>query len=183
MLDEFNKKFPDKPRFVAGALGPTNKTLSLSPDVNDPGFRAITFDEIMIAYYDAARALVDGGSDIILIETIFDTLNAKAAIFGVGKLFTERSLDIPVMISGTIVDQSGRTLSGQTIESFYTSVSHAKNLVSVGLNCALGAKQMRPFVEDLSNVSDKFLSVYPNAGLPNEMGGYDETPQNNGKRA
>ena len=177
VADEFNKKFPDKPRFVAGALGPTNKTLSLSPNVNDPGYRAVTFDEVAAAYYDAARGLVDGGADIILIETIFDTLNAKAAIFGVEKLLTERSLDIPVMISGTIVDQSGRTLSGQTTEAFLTSVSHAKNLVSVGLNCALGAKQMRPFVEDLSNVSDKFLSVYPNAGLPNEMGGYNETPQ------
>jgi len=177
VANEFNKKFPDKPRFIAGALGPTNKTLSLSPNVNDPGFRAVTFDEVADAYYDAARGLVDGGADIILIETIFDTLNAKAAIFGVEKLLTERALDIPVMISGTIVDQSGRTLSGQTTEAFLTSVSHAKNLVSVGLNCALGAKQMRPFVEDLSIVSDKFLSVYPNAGLPNEMGGYDETPQ------
>ncbi len=177
VADEFNKKFPDKPRFVAGALGPTNKTLSLSPNVNDPGYRAVTFDEVADTYYDAARGLIDGGADIILIETIFDTLNAKAAIFGVEKLLSERSLDIPVMISGTIVDQSGRTLSGQTTEAFLTSVSHAKNLVSVGLNCALGAKQMRPFVEDLSNVSDKFLSVYPNAGLPNEMGGYDETPQ------
>ena len=177
VADEFNKKFPDKPRFVAGALGPTNKTLSLSPNVNDPGFRAVTFDEVAEAYYDAARGLIDGGADIILIETIFDTLNAKAAIFGVEKLLSERSLNVPVMISGTIVDQSGRTLSGQTTEAFLTSVSHAKNLVSVGLNCALGAKQMRPFVEDLSNVSDKFLSVYPNAGLPNEMGGYDETPQ------
>lgn len=171
------KKFPDRPRFVAGALGPTNKTLSLSPNVNDSGYRAVTFDEVADAYYDAARGLIDGGADIILIETIFDTLNAKAAIFGVEKLLTERSLDIPVMISGTIVDQSGRTLSGQTTEAFLTSISHAKNLVSVGLNCALGAKQMRPFVEDLSKVSDKFLSVYPNAGLPNEMGGYDETPQ------
>ncbi len=184
VAEEFNlpagkagKKFPDKPRFVAGALGPTNKTLSLSPNVNDPGYRAVTFDEVSEAYYDAARGLIDGGADIILIETIFDTLNAKAAIFGVEKLLTERSLDIPVMISGTIVDQSGRTLSGQTTEAFFISVSHAKNLVSVGLNCALGAKQMRPFVEDLSNVSDKYLSVYPNAGLPNEMGGYDETPQ------
>ncbi len=184
VAEEFNlpagkagKKFLDKPRFVAGALGPTNKTLSLSPNVNDPGYRAVTFDEVANAYYDAARGLIDGGADIILIETIFDTLNAKAAIFGVEKLLTERSLDIPVMISGTIVDQSGRTLSGQTTEAFFISVSHAKNLVSIGLNCALGAKQMRPFVEDLSNVSDKYLSVYPNAGLPNEMGGYDETPQ------
>ena len=177
VADEFNKKDKSKPRFVAGALGPTNKTLSLSPNVNDPGYRAVTFDEISDAYYDAAKGLIDGGADIILIETIFDTLNAKAAIFGVEKLLNERSLDIPVMISGTIVDQSGRTLSGQTVEAFFISVSHTKNLVSVGLNCALGAKQMRPFVEDLSNVSDKFLSVYPNAGLPNEMGGYDETPQ------
>ena len=177
VADEFNKKFPDKPRFVAGALGPTNKTLSLSPNVNDPGYRAVTFDEVADAYYEATCGLIDGGADIILIETIFDTLNAKAAIFGVEKLITERVLDIPVMLSGTIVDQSGRTLSGQTIEAFYTAVSHAKNLVSVGLNCALGAKQMRPFVEDLSNVSEKYLSVYPNAGLPNEMGGYDETPQ------
>lgn len=177
VADEFNRKDKSKLRFVAGALGPTNKTLSLSPNVNDPGFRAVTFDEVANAYYDAAKGLVDGGADIILIETIFDTLNAKAAIFGVEKLITERSLDIPVMISGTIVDQSGRTLSGQTVEAFYISVSHTKNLVSIGLNCALGAKQMRPFVEDLSNVSDKFLSVYPNAGLPNEMGGYDETPQ------
>ena len=177
VADEFNRKDKSKSRFVAGALGPTNKTLSLSPNVNDPGYRAVTFDEVANAYYHAAKGLVDGGADIILIETIFDTLNAKAAIFGVEKLITERSLDIPVMISGTIVDQSGRTLSGQTVEAFYISVSHTKNLVSVGLNCALGAKQMRPFVEDLSNVSDKFLSVYPNAGLPNEMGGYDETPQ------
>ena len=177
VADEFNKKFPNKPRFVAGALGPTNKTLSLSPNVNDPGFRAVTFDEVADAYYNAASGLIDGGADIILIETIFDTLNAKAAIFGIEKLITERSLDIPVMLSGTIVDQSGRTLSGQTIEAFFTSIAHAKNLVSVGLNCALGAKQMRPFVQDLSNVSDTFLSVYPNAGLPNEMGGYDETPE------
>ncbi|MBK7227362.1 MAG: methionine synthase [Ignavibacteriales bacterium] len=177
VADEFNKKFPDKPRFVAGALGPTNKTLSLSPNVNDPGYRAVTFDEVADAYYDATRGLIDGGADIILIETIFDTLNAKGAIFGVEKLLNERSLDLPVMISGTIVDNSGRTLSGQTVEAFLISVAHTKNLVSVGLNCALGAKQMRPFVEDLSNASDKFLSVYPNAGLPNEMGGYDETPQ------
>lgn len=177
VAEEFDRKDKTKYHFVAGALGPTNKTLSLSPNVNDPGFRAVTFDQVEIAYYDAARGLVDGGADILLIETIFDTLNAKAAIFGVEKLISERSLDIPVMISGTIVDQSGRTLSGQTVEAFYISVSHAKNLVSVGLNCALGAKQIRPFVQDLHNVSDKFLSVYPNAGLPNEMGGYDETPK------
>lgn len=177
VADEFNRKDKYKPKFVAGALGPTNKTLSLSPNVNDPGYRAVTFDEVANTYYNAASGLVDGGADIILIETIFDTLNAKAAIYGVEKLITEKSLEIPLMISGTIVDQSGRTLSGQTVEAFYISVSHTNNLVSVGLNCALGAKQMRPFVEDLSNISDKFLSVYPNAGLPNEMGGYDETPQ------
>jgi 5-methyltetrahydrofolate--homocysteine methyltransferase len=177
VVGEFDKKNPDKPRFVAGALGPTNKMLSLSPNVNDPGFRALTFDQMMKAYYDQAKGLVDGGADILLIETIFDTLNAKAAIFAVQKYLDEKGIKIPLMISGTIVDQSGRTLSGQTVEAFYISVSHAKNLLSIGLNCSLGAKQMRPFVEDLSKVSDKFLSVYPNAGLPNEMGGYDETPQ------
>ncbi len=174
---EFNKKDPDKPRFVAGALGPTNKTLSLSPNVNDPGYRAVTFDEMVSAYYEQTRGLVNGGADIILIETIFDTLNSKAAIMAVQKYLEEKGIQLPLMISGTIVDQSGRTLSGQTVEAFYISVSRAKNLISVGLNCALGAKQMRPFVKDLSNISDKFLSVYPNAGLPNEMGGYDETPQ------
>ncbi|HEY6625323.1 MAG TPA: methionine synthase, partial [Ignavibacteriaceae bacterium] len=177
VAQDLNKKFQHKNRFVAGALGPTNKSLSLSPNVNDPGYRAVTFDEAVSAYYDQTRGLVDGGVDIILIETIFDTLNAKAAIIAVQKYFDEKKIELPVMISGTIVDQSGRTLSGQTVEAFNISVSHAKNLVSVGLNCALGAKQMRPFVEDLSNVSDKFISVYPNAGLPNEMGGYDETPQ------
>jgi 5-methyltetrahydrofolate--homocysteine methyltransferase len=145
----------------------------LSPNVKDPAIQ--TFDETVNAYYDQTRGLVDGGADIILIETIFDTLNSKAAIIAVQKYLDEKGIQLPVMISGTIVDQSGRTLSGQTVEAFYISVSHAKNLVSVGLNCALGAKQMRPFVEDLSNASDKFLSVYPNAGLPNEMGGYDET--------
>ncbi len=177
VAEEFDKKSPQKNHFVAGALGPTNKSLSLSPNVNDPGYRAVTFDETVNAYYDQTRGLVDGGADIILIETIFDTLNSKAAIIAVQKYLDEKGIQLPVMISGTIVDQSGRTLSGQTVEAFYISVSHAKNLVSVGLNCALGAKQMRPFVEDLSNASDKFLSVYPNAGLPNEMGGYDETPQ------
>jgi len=175
-VDEFNKRDSSKPRFVAGALGPTNKMLSLSPNVNDPGFRAVTFEQMMQSYYDEARGLVDGGADILLIETIFDTLNAKAAIYAVDKCLTEKGIKIPLMISGTIVDQSGRTLSGQTVEAFCISISHAKNILSVGLNCALGAKQMRPFVEDLSRVSDKFLSVYPNAGLPNEMGEYDETP-------
>jgi 5-methyltetrahydrofolate--homocysteine methyltransferase len=177
VANEFNKKFPSKNHFVAGALGPTNKSLSLSPNVNDPGYRAVTFDETVQAYYDQTRGLVDGGVDIILIETIFDTLNAKAAIIAVQKYLDEKRIELPLMISGTIVDMSGRTLSGQTVEAFYISVSHAKNLLSIGLNCSLGAKQMRPFVEDLSTISDKFISVYPNAGLPNEMGGYDETPQ------
>jgi 5-methyltetrahydrofolate--homocysteine methyltransferase len=174
---EFNKKDKKKSRFVAGALGPTNKMLSLSPDVNDPGYRAVTFDQMANSYYEAARGLVDGGVDILLIETIFDTLNAKAAIYACEKYLEEKGIDLPIMVSGTIVDQSGRTLSGQTTEAFYISVSHTKNLLSIGLNCALGAKQMRPFIEDLSNISDKFLSVYPNAGLPNELGGYDETPE------
>lgn len=183
VANEFNppngkagEKVSGKPRFVAGALGPTNKTLSLSPNVNDPGYRAVTFDEMVDAYYQQTRGLVDGGADILLVETIFDTLNAKAAIIAIQKYLEEKNLELPLMLSGTIVDLSGRTLSGQTVEAFYISVSHAKNLVSVGLNCALGAKQMRPFLEDLSNISDKFISVYPNAGLPNEMGGYDETP-------
>jgi len=177
VAEEFNGKSGADPKFVAGALGPTNKTLSLSPNVNDPGYRSVTFNEMAKAYYDAARGLIDGGADILLIETIFDTLNAKAAIYAVQKYQREIGTKVPVMISGTIVDQSGRTLSGQTVEAFYISVSHAENLLSIGLNCALGAKQLRPFVEDLSNVSDKFLSLHPNAGLPNEMGGYDETPQ------
>ena len=177
VAEEFNSKANGGPKFVAGSLGPTNKTLSLSPNVDDPGFRAVTFDEMMKAYYDAVRGLIDGGADILLIETIFDTLNAKAAISAVQKYQREKGTTVPVMISGTIIDQSGRTLSGQTVEAFYISVSHAENLLSIGLNCALGAKQLRPFAEDLSGISDKYLSVHPNAGLPNEMGGYDETPQ------
>jgi len=174
---DFTKKEPEKPRFVAGALGPTNKTLTLSPNVNDPGFRSVYFDEMMEAYYTQAKGLVDGGADILLIETIFDTLNGKAAIYAVDKVCSEKKIILPVMISGTIVDQSGRTLSGQTTEAFWISVSHTKNLLSVGLNCSLGAKQMRPFVEELSSLTDKFFSVYPNAGLPNEMGEYDESPE------
>lgn len=177
VAEEFNRIDNDKPRFVAGALGPTNKTLSLSPDVNNPGFRAVTFDQMMESYYEAAGALIDGGVDILMIETIFDTLTAKAAIYAVDKICSERKINLPVMISGTIVDQSGRTLSGQTTEAFWISVAHTKNLLSVGLNCSLGAKQMRPFVEELSNIADVYLSVYPNAGLPNEMGEYDETPR------
>ncbi len=165
-----------KPRFVAGALGPTNKTASLSPDVNDPGYRAISFDELVKAYGEAVKGLVDGGVDILLVETVFDTLNCKAAIFAIDEYCTKENKTIPVMISGTITDLSGRTLSGQTIEAFYISVSHTKNLLSVGINCSLGAKQMRPFIEELSKKAACFISIYPNAGLPNEMGGYDETP-------
>jgi len=173
--DEFTKMNPAKPRFVAGALGPTNKTASLSPDVNDPGFRAITFDALVTAYAEQAKGLIEGGADILLVETIFDTLNAKAALFGISQLLRELNIEIPIMISGTIVDNSGRTLSGQTTEAFWISVSHTKNLVSVGLNCALGATQMRPFLQDLSRMANCYISVYPNAGLPNHFGEYDET--------
>jgi len=173
---EFTSKEPDKPRFVAGALGPTNKTASLSPNVNDPGYRAVTFVDLVKAYYEQAKALVEGGVDLLLIETIFDTLNAKAAVYAVSELCNETGIEIPVMISGTIVDQSGRTLSGQTTEAFLISLSHTRNLLSIGLNCALGAKQMRPFLEELSKNANCFISIYPNAGLPNAFGGYDETP-------
>lgn len=177
VADEFTIKNPDKPRFVAGALGPTNRTASLSPDVNDPGYRAVTFDKLAKAYGEQARGLIDGGADILLVETIFDTLNAKAAIYAIQEYCDEKNLNIPIMISGTIVDQSGRTLSGQTTEAFWISISHTKNLLSVGLNCALGARQMRPFIEELSRIAPVFISVYPNAGLPNEMGEYDETAE------
>jgi 5-methyltetrahydrofolate--homocysteine methyltransferase len=167
---------PDRPRFVAGAIGPLNKTLSLSPDVNNPGFRAVTFDEVVAAYYEQIGGLVDGGVDIILIETIFDTLNAKGAIFAVKKYFRDKGIpELPVMISGTITDASGRTLSGQTLEAFYTSVMHA-NPLSVGLNCALGAAEMRSHIEELSSIAACHVSAYPNAGLPNAMGEYDEQP-------
>lgn len=172
-VDEFMAVTPGKPRFVAGAIGPTNRTASLSPDVNDPGYRAVTFDELRDAYYEQARGLVDGGVDILLIETIFDTLNAKAALFAVDMLMEERGIDLPIMVSGTITDASGRTLSGQTVEAFWVSVSHM-NLLSVGLNCALGAKEMRPHLEALSKVATCFVSAYPNAGLPNEFGEYDQ---------
>lgn len=176
VAQEFLSKDPSTPRFVAGAIGPTNKTLSLSPDVNDPGFRAVTFDQMTAAYKEQAAALIDGGADIIIIETIFDTLNAKSAIFAVEELFEERKISIPIMISGTVIDQSGRTLSGQTTEAFYISLSHTKHLVSIGLNCSLGPAQMRPFLQELSSIADCYVSVYPNAGLPNEFGQYDETP-------
>ncbi len=163
-------------KFVAGALGPLNKTLSLSPDVNNPGYRALTFDEAVEAYYEQVKGLVDGGVDLLLIETIFDTLNAKAAIFAVKKYFRdEKKPELPIMISGTITDASGRTLSGQTLEAFYTSIRHARPL-SVGLNCALGAQEMRPHIEELSQICECYTSAYPNAGLPNAMGEYDEQP-------
>ena len=151
--DDFSKKNPSKPRFVAGALGPTNKTASISPDVNDPGYRGVSFDELVTAYGEQTNGLIDGGADIILIETIFDTLNAKAAIYAVQKTFREKGKWLPIMLSGTIVDQSGRTLSGQTTEAFWISISHTRNLLSVGLNCALGPSQMRPFIEELSRVA------------------------------
>ena len=174
--DEYTKKNSDKPRFVAGVLGPTSRTASLSPDVNDPSFRNIDFDELVESYKEATKGLVDGGSDIILIETIFDTLNAKAAIFAVEEVFEEKGLILPIMISGTITDASGRTLSGQTPEAFWYSVRHA-NPISVGFNCALGAEELRQHVVSLSKVADSFVSAHPNAGLPNEMGEYDETPE------
>jgi 5-methyltetrahydrofolate--homocysteine methyltransferase len=178
--DEFTAKDPSKPRFVAGAYGPLNKTLSLSPDVNNPGYRAVTFDQVVDSYYEQTRGLVDGGVDILLIETIFDTLNAKGAIFAIKKYFRDTKKEpLPIMISGTITDASGRTLSGQTLEAFYTSVMHAKPL-SIGLNCALGAKEMRPYIEELSQISACYVSAYPNAGLPNAMGEYDERPEDTG---
>lgn len=168
-------------KWVAGAIGPLNKTLSLSPDVNNPGFRAVTFDEVVDAYYEQVKGLVDGGADTLLVETIFDTLNAKGAIFAIKKYYREHpdKKQLPVMISGTITDASGRTLSGQTLEAFYTSVMHAKPL-SIGLNCALGAKEMRPHIEELSQIAGCYVSAYPNAGLPNAMGEYDENPEDTG---
>jgi 5-methyltetrahydrofolate--homocysteine methyltransferase len=174
--DAFTQQNPDKPRFVAGAIGPLNKTLSLSPDVNNPGYRAVSFDEVVAAYTEQIKGLTDGGVDILLIETIFDTLNAKAAIFAAKEFFRNNHLpELPIMISGTITDASGRTLSGQTLEAFYISVMHA-NPLSVGLNCALGAEQMRPHIEELSQIASCYTSAYPNAGLPNAFGEYDEQP-------
>ncbi len=173
---EFTEKEPDKPRFVAGAMGPTNRTASLSPDVNDPGFRAITFDQLVEAYKGQAISLIQGGVDILLVETIFDTLNAKAAFFAVEEAFEEVGRQLPVMVSGTITDASGRTLSGQTTEAFLISVSHVP-LLTVGLNCALGAKDLRPYLQTIARKSSFFVSAHPNAGLPNEFGEYDETPE------
>src|SRR5215218_8378677 len=174
--DSFTEKTPDKPRFVAGAIGPTNRTASLSPDVNNPGFRNTTFDELKEAYKEAARGLVEGGVDLLLVETNFDTLNAKAAIFGIKEYLEEEDLDLPIMTSGTITDASGRTLSGQVTEAFWNSVRHAEP-ISVGLNCALGSKELRQYIEELSGVAETHVSAYPNAGLPNEFGEYDESPE------
>ena len=180
VADEFTAKNPDKPRFVAGAIGPTNRTASLSPDVNDPGYRAVTFDQLAEAYSEQVHGLLDGGADIILVETIFDTLNAKAALYAIQEVYEKRNIPldpkeggIPIMISGTITDASGRTLSGQTTEAFLISISHVP-LLSVGLNCALGAKELRPYLKVLANKSPFFVSAYPNAGLPNEFGQYDQ---------
>ena len=174
--DEYNQKTPEKPRFVAGAMGPTNKTGSISPDVNNPGYRGITFDELKDAYYEQAKGLMDGGVDVLLVETIFDTLNAKAALYAIDILFEEYGKKLPIMISGTITDASGRTLSGQTAEAFWISISHMP-LLSVGLNCALGAKEMRPHLEAISRIADCYVSAYPNAGLPNEFGEYDQSAE------
>ena len=176
--DAWTAKTPHKPRFVAGALGPTNRTATISPDVNDPGFRNVSFDELVAAYGEAIDGLVDGGADLLLVETVFDTLNAKAALFAIDQSFERVRVRLPIIVSGTITDASGRTLSGQTTEAFWNSVRHARPL-AVGLNCALGAALMRPYIEELSRVADTFISCYPNAGLPNPMSdtGYDEAPE------
>jgi len=176
VAQEFTLKEPHKPRFVAGSIGPTNRTASLSPDVNRPEFRAITFDELKTAYKQQVEALIDGGVDLLLVETIFDTLNAKAALFAIDEVKEERTIDIPVMVSGTITDASGRTLSGQTVEAFLVSISHIP-LLSVGFNCALGADQLQPYLKRLSKETNFFTSAHPNAGLPNAFGEYDQTPE------
>ena len=173
---KYSKITPKKPRFVAGSIGPTNRTASMSPDVNDPGFRAITFDDLVKAYSEQINALIDGGVDILLIETIFDTLNAKAALFAVDSVLEQRNLSVPIMISGTITDASGRTLSGQTVEAFVTSLSHVP-LLSIGLNCALGADLLLPYLKRLSKVTNFYTSAFPNAGLPNAFGEYDQTAE------
>jgi len=173
--DKWTKKTPERPRFVAGAVGPTNRTASISPDVNNPGFRNVDFDQLREAYKEQVRGLIDGGADIILIETIFDTLNAKAAGVATLEVFEEKDVELPIMISGTITDRSGRTLSGQTPEAFWYSMRHLRPF-SIGLNCALGAELMRPYLAELAEHADTRISAYPNAGLPNAMGEYDETP-------
>ena len=176
VADEFRESEPEKPRFVAGSIGPTNRTASMSPDVNDPGYRAVTFEDLRIAYKQQAEALIDGGVDLLLVETVFDTLNAKAALFAIEEIKDERNIDIPIMVSGTITDASGRTLSGQTAESFLISVSHIP-LLTVGFNCALGANQLTPYLQVVSDKSQFGISAHPNAGLPNAFGEYDETPE------
>jgi 5-methyltetrahydrofolate--homocysteine methyltransferase len=174
--DAWTKKTPDRPRFVAGAIGPTNRTASISPDVNNPGFRNVGFDELVEAYATQTRGLIDGGVDTILIETVFDTLNAKAAGYAVEQVFDETGVTLPIMISGTITDLSGRNLSGQTPEAFWYSMQHLEPF-SIGLNCSFGAEQLRPSVDEMAHVAGTYVSVYPNAGLPNEMGEYDESPE------
>lgn len=176
VADEFTALNPAKPRFVAGSIGPTNRTASMSPDVNDPGFRAVTFDDLRIAYKQQVEALIDGGCDLLLVETIFDTLNAKAALFAIEEVKDERNIQIPIMVSGTITDASGRTLSGQTVEAFLISISHIP-LLSVGFNCALGADQLKPYLKRLSRSTSLNISAHPNAGLPNAFGLYDQTPE------
>ena len=176
VADEWTAKNPDKPRFVAGSIGPTNRTASISPDVNDPGFRGISFDELVNAYKEQVNALMDGGVDLLLVETIFDTLNAKAALFAIDEVYEMRGVKLPIMVSGTITDQSGRTLTGQTTEAFLISISHMP-LLTVGLNCALGASMMRPYLQVLDQKSSFGVSAHPNAGLPNEFGKYDETAE------
>lgn len=176
VAEEFTAKEPHKPRFVAGSIGPTNRTLSMSPDVNDPGFRAVTFDELRVAYKQQTEALLDGGCDVLLVETVFDTLNAKAALFAIEEVKAERNIEVPVMLSGTITDASGRTLSGQTAEAFLISVSHIP-LLTVGLNCALGADALVPHLEAISSNTQFGVSAHPNAGLPNAFGEYDESPE------
>ncbi|MGK0379675.1 MAG: 5-methyltetrahydrofolate--homocysteine methyltransferase [Patiriisocius sp.] len=176
VAEEFTLKEPHKPRLVAGSIGPTNKTASMSPDVNDPGFRAISFDELRIAYKQQVEALLDGGADLLLVETIFDTLNAKAALFAIEEVKEERNIDVPIMVSGTITDASGRTLSGQTAEAFLISISHIP-ILTVGFNCALGASQLVPHLEVLASRTSFGVSAHPNAGLPNAFGAYDETPE------
>src|SRR5689334_201381 len=173
--DAWSAKTPDRPRFVAGSIGPANRTLSISPDVNDPAFRALTFDQLRDAYAEQVRGLIDGGSDLLLLETIFDTLNAKAGIAAIEQVFAEKNVRLPLMISFTITDKSGRTLSGQTLEAFYVSVRHARPF-SIGINCALGARDMRPYLADLAAIAECYVSSYPNAGLPNAFGQYDELP-------
>lgn len=173
---EITEKEPDKPRFVVGTMGPTNKTASISPDVNDPGFRGVSFDELVEAYKEQALGLIDGGADVLMVETIFDTLNAKAALFAVNEAYKEKDIELPIMVSGTITDASGRTLSGQTTEAFLISVSHMP-LLSIGLNCALGAKELKQYLQTLAEKSEFYVSAHPNAGLPNEFGEYDETPE------